>query len=654
MQSHMASWPIGGRRPRSRVVFSCLSCHTRKIKCDRNRPCRRCVAAGRGAECEYQTQQMSPLSADVASTKFSSLTLFVRGKARMGTATSWIRLMWEFEEARPYLFGLDFEYKEMFDKIRRLKDLFRPARDVKFPFMATASAPGARSQLLSRLPKRRAAEILLNGYLETFEVLFPLWHQSSYVDEMAQFWKNPEAAEWTFLSQIFMMMALGCQCISQEQLKALELNYRDSSQLYFDLAGNAFASSQFMVSYDLAGLRTLCMSILARMMDLITPDDERDCSISVGLTVRIAQAMNMHRHPSLFSGMLEVEMANRIKIWTTLVFLDILASIHSSLPPVVRSEDYDAGFRVRDQMAEIPTVPPDTEDGEDAVDLDDTSFQHILADFLPTASYIVSMANSANRELDYINVELHDRWLRKLLSKAIGLHNSSSKATSYTREGYLRSEMLQIIIRRVMLILHEPFGRKPNAALNFRTSHIALLECSLALAVSQGSLYEGSHLGDTTQWALNLFKEHFKTALVCIALGIRQQSFDVEDLEISSLAPTRIAWITLRRAVEITERQAGDSVKHFMIYLGVIYLVAALESLESRTPMRDKMFEAGQIVISSMEKIRGCRLGDYTATPPSLTASQRGNTAESRPEQAQNGITAYGTGMIDNDSSIFS
>ncbi|WKT40331.1 hypothetical protein QSH57_005137 [Fusarium oxysporum f. sp. vasinfectum] len=619
MESYMVSWPTKVGR-KQRVVFACLPCHSRKIKCDRHRPCGRCVSAGRASECHYRTQQRSPSSAQTTSAKFSSHALFLRDTPRVGTATSWVRLIWEFEEARPYLFGTDPEYKDMFDKIKRLRGFFPPVIGRGFTFGVVTPALMSKSHMTSKLPEPRIAETLLRSYMETFEPLFPLWHEPSYADEMTRFWTDPQDADWVVLAQVFLMMSLGCHATSQEELKAFGIDADATAKAYFDVAAIAFSISQQTAQYNHAGLRTLCMSILARMMNLTSPNDEEDCSINVGLAVRIAQTLKLHRHPSIFVGMPEAEMITRIKIWTTLVLLDVLSSIRSSLPPVIHSGDYDACVNLgRDIEAGTPAVVGNS---------DESAFEHILAEFLPIASHVIRMANSVDQELDSSNAEKLDRELRGILSKATDLRGSSQANSNTERQRRLQSETLQIIIRRIMLTLHEPFGRSLNAAVNFKSSYIGLLECSLALAVSQGTLYDEQH---SMRWALSLFKEDFKIALVYIALGIRGKCFDDSASEAFGSSPRSIAWTTLRRAVEITEEQAGDSLKHFFIYLGVCYLVAVTECLESEVSMRDRMVETGESVIVSMERIKGRRLKDISDAsdlPETLCGDKPGGMLE--------------------------
>ncbi|KAH9985842.1 hypothetical protein BJV77DRAFT_1061888 [Russula vinacea] len=47
------------RRRRNRTTQSCLNCHTSKRKCDRKRPCQRCIQLGLTGLCVYEIDDPS-------------------------------------------------------------------------------------------------------------------------------------------------------------------------------------------------------------------------------------------------------------------------------------------------------------------------------------------------------------------------------------------------------------------------------------------------------------------------------------------------------------------------------------------------------------------------------------------------------------------
>ncbi|KAK9233905.1 hypothetical protein V1525DRAFT_108112 [Lipomyces kononenkoae] len=46
-------------RSRQRKQFSCIECHRQKIKCDRGRPCHKCIASGQRELCRYKSSLLT-------------------------------------------------------------------------------------------------------------------------------------------------------------------------------------------------------------------------------------------------------------------------------------------------------------------------------------------------------------------------------------------------------------------------------------------------------------------------------------------------------------------------------------------------------------------------------------------------------------------
>ncbi|KAF9869695.1 hypothetical protein CkaCkLH20_12882 [Colletotrichum karsti] len=530
---------------------------------------------------------------------------FAEGKARTGTSTSWARLLWDFEEARDYFFGLDTEYSYMLKRVKGLKSLFSPRQSTNFPFGDPSSDLQSREYLLSQLPAREIVEALLHNYMRTYEKLFPLWHQPSFDQNMKDFWESPQFVERTFLAQIYMMLALSCHSAPDGVAALRQLDLVELSHTFFGLADAAFKGSQFMMVHDLAVLRTLCMAAIAKIMDLITFNDARSCSLLMGLVVRLAENMSMHRQPSLFVGMSQSEGLTRQRIWTTITYLDLATSVSTSLPPLIRPDDHDV-FSMSD-------LPENSAKGCDADEL--AGFQNLLSEALPLASSIISTANSVKPEVIYDEVEKTDKKLRNILNR-LNKVEMGDGVDAFSLQGImLQRAMLQIFVRRMLLILHEPFARDPKLSTGYKTSRFAVMECSLALVLCHGSLSEAATLGNPVEWFLNFFKEDFGIAAIYVTRAIRRNDFDTDAHLLPHTCPREIAWTALRRSAEILEEHAGDSVNHFRIYMGVVHLVAALEALDSGIPMLEKMLEAGRTVIRKIHEKKGVEVGDMDLSP---------------------------------------
>ncbi|KAG6357570.1 hypothetical protein INS49_013447 [Diaporthe citri] len=181
----------------------------------------------------------------------------------------------------------------------------------------------------------------------------------------------------------------------------------------------------------------------------------------------------------------------------------------------------------------------------------------------------------------------------------------------------LQRAMLQIFIRRMLLILHEPFARDAKNSASHTSSRFAVMDNAREPGV---------------QWFLNFFKEDFGIATIYVARAIRRNDFDADAQVLPHTCPKEIVWTALRQSTEISEAHAADSVNHFRVYMGSVYLLAALESLQSGCPMLDKMIEAGRTIIRIIHTKKGKEISDMDLFPSSKNISTVGSSGS--PDEA--------------------
>lgn len=513
----------------------------------------------------------------------------------------------------------------MFNRVKGLKSLFSPAQNTNFPFGDPLNDLQSLDYLLSQLPARDIVEALLQNYMRTYEKLFPLWHLASFEKEMAIFWESPQDTGRSFLAQIFMMLALSCHSAPDGIPVLRQLDLVELSHSFFGSADAAFKGSQFMMIHDLAVVRTLCMAAIAKIMDLITFNDARSCAPLLGLLVRLAQSMSMHRHPSLFPEMPEYEGLNRLKIWTTIAFIDIFSAVSYSLPLLIRNEDQDV-FPYSSTASNSSTEASSRENSNSMTE-EISEAQMLLSEALPLASSIVTTANSVKSEYTYDQVETTDKRLRQILNM-LSKVSVDDELNAFSLQGLmLQRAMLQLFIRRMLLILHEPFARDSNNSASHTASRFAVMECSLSLLHCQSKLSEAATLGNPVQWFLDFFKDHFAMATIYVGRAIRRKDFDTDTQGLIHTCPKEIVWTALRQSAEIFETHAADSVNHYRIYMGCVHLLAALESLQSGCPMFDKMIEAGRTVIRTICTKKGKEITEMDLSPPNGSISTFGTSS---------------------------
>lgn len=331
---------------------------------------------------------------------------------------------------------------------------------------------------------------------------------------------------------------------------------------------------------DYMSVRSSCMAVVANLVLHDTASRLPSLHLSLGLAVRSAMAMAMHRDSNHFEGMPASEAAMRNRLWTTIVYLDILMSARTGLPPAIRTDSYDA--KPTEAYGNNSTVPNI-----------DSGFLSILTQIMSTAGFIIETRNSVSPEIEYTKVEDCDKTLRDLLVKSRSLPSS------------LQTSMLEMLLRRVLLSLHTPHSRHGKGLQHYPRSHWAVLECSLGLlSCHQRLAGDGSML-----WLLNLFREDIQLALIYVVLGIRRNDFSTEPDSTCQLqyTPKQIAWTAIRQSVEIFGAQAHRSWTSYRVHLTSLWLLTALETVEIGKPstMLQRMVEATEGTIREIETKMG-------------------------------------------------
>jgi hypothetical protein len=102
---------------------------------------------------------------------------------------------------------------------------------------------------------------------------------------------------------------------------------------------------------------------------VLSKDDQMNCYLMVGVAVRLALRMGLHRDSEKVAGKISSYQGElRRRIWNTIVQIDLLVSFHIGLPAMVQSIDSDTRFprNLRDQdfdedTIELPPSRPETE-----------------------------------------------------------------------------------------------------------------------------------------------------------------------------------------------------------------------------------------------------------------------------------------------------
>ncbi|KAJ3541659.1 hypothetical protein NM208_g4505 [Fusarium decemcellulare] len=535
--------------------------------------------------------------------EFSTIGVFVDGKARLGHTNSWMRLCWDFEEARGYLFGLDVTFRPLYERLRRFKGAIKSQHrnmSRSSDGLAVVSPQLSSFELISHLPSRDIVDVLLRNYMETMNPILPLFDGTNLNDEMTKIWECPESADEDSLMQMFLILGMSCHSLLETE-HGLRRDSLDARLVQLLGIGETMLNSRYRKTIrTLPELRALCIIVAARIMDIAPFHHTPDCVILIGVLVRAAQRMNLHRHPRNFAGIPQQEAHSRLLIWTLIVLLDGLVSVHSCLAPLICEDDYDAKF---DLPPDAQTSTCEELNGSPVHNLNSSWCQEVFLGLmwclLPTALKVLKRLNSIKPRFTLSEVEQFDTRMRHVLEKSQRLLSRNYTDAHTNLALPLQRALLEVLIRRTLIDLHQPFASLQGSSESQR-SRLIVQECALALVVRHEELHENSLVKRQAAGLCDLLKEDLGVALIHVSLGIRRGDFDNSAIDNMDRSPNDIAWAALKTALKATQSQAARSVKHFQIYAGASCLGAALEALRSNEPIEKKMTEATHKIIQTM------------------------------------------------------
>ncbi|KAK3688163.1 fungal-specific transcription factor domain-containing protein [Podospora appendiculata] len=225
------------------------------------------------------------------------------------------------------------------------------------PFANYWTCEGGLPEVISVMPEKVQADILLIRYFECVDPVYPMLHRQTFYADYEHFWSltRPErdGADASFVALIFVMLALGTQFVTSTSPK----ERKQTAEFYASASNQALRMSSYLSS---ASLRSIQAMVLITYF-LINDNHASDGWAFAGILIRQAYAMGLHRDPNIVAPSASpFEKQQRRKVWQAVLLQDTFLTVLLSLPPSATHTDVSVDDLIEDNSSIASDDPTDT------------------------------------------------------------------------------------------------------------------------------------------------------------------------------------------------------------------------------------------------------------------------------------------------------
>ncbi|KAM5344606.1 hypothetical protein ACJ41O_013141 [Fusarium nematophilum] len=503
---------------RCRQPLSCLSCRSRKLKCDREQPCGACVKRGEQDSCQFspgapsaapgrsheaqirlrrleqmvqelvnatgpvtkapqglavqgktQSQATSsdssePVAHD-ASTPGSAASSTALSDTTYYGATHWAAFLDHIREIQVALDAEpDVNTAPASPPIQQPP--YHPSPDLLFGNTASLTIEG----VMHSLPSRQNTDKLVSLYFTSKFTTVPFIHVHQFQRQYEAFWRDPQSTSFMWISILFSILCVASIIARMKGYEeSLHLELRDPSFL-MGKAVESLVAGEYITNKKYA---IEALLIHAHSRNICSKNSDSVLWAILGFTMRLAQRSGYHRDPTqLRQHFSPFEAEMRRRTWYYLEGLELLFSCQLGMSPTVQDGGSDT---------KVPSNYSDDEFDEDTVvmppprpHIDPTPILYLhtkskLCQILrKLMAHVLSLQRPEFRTTCALNDELH-LWYGELPAS---LRIRPIRETSFNDQNYtvMYRIVLELVYRRAICVLHRPYIGLGNENGQYRLS----------------------------------------------------------------------------------------------------------------------------------------------------------------------------------------
>ncbi|KAI1200757.1 fungal-specific transcription factor domain-containing protein [Nemania serpens] len=384
---------------RNRPPVSCLLCRTRKVKCDRQQPCERCIKSGEAGFCEYAPRaarkprgseprahpevrtKPEGVSKPVLQFRLQKLEEMVNGLVTSGAFTDPSLNTPSSSDHRaeadarsdlsspPSLsapsvsihagtrtgegsYVGNTHWASILENIHDIQGIL----DAELDAPPTPSPPPSNhiwpadcqdliygkgemithEQAVARLPPQNQTDRLILLYFRHRFTTAPYIHTTKFQKEYDSFWRDPTSVSLLWISCLASILWIATAIALEKGESGLSDSPRPE-QLSV-LAVDCLISGDYLSAKPYS-IEALLLHGFTEMRSKHLVDSSLWAKF--GLTARLAQRMGYHRDPKYLSNVTPFEGEIRRRAWFFIEVFDVLFSFQQGVPPIIRDDECD-------------------------------------------------------------------------------------------------------------------------------------------------------------------------------------------------------------------------------------------------------------------------------------------------------------------------
>ncbi|KAK5700801.1 hypothetical protein LTR97_005318 [Elasticomyces elasticus] len=204
------------------------------------------------------------------------------------------------------------------------------------PFSNYWTCQGGLPEVISVMPSKEQADILIAKYFEAVDPVYPFIHRRSFYADYERFWSKSQEekgnTDASFIALHYAMYALGTQFMPFP-------SYEERSQtaeFYCSAANQALRVYSYLNRTSMRAIQAMLLMAYFLMND----NHASDAYAWAGIHLRQAYAMRLHRDPDIVTPDASVlEKQQRRKLWQAVFHHDTFLTVLLKLPPTATHSD---------------------------------------------------------------------------------------------------------------------------------------------------------------------------------------------------------------------------------------------------------------------------------------------------------------------------